>query len=246
VRERLLEPLGLRNTGEAPPTATAPERALGHDPGRAPTWLEPVPARDYSYAVGSGSLESTADDLLAWARAIDSGAVVDLLGQSYPFGWGRREGFGRRRIEQTGMHSGFTSVLAIWPDDDLFIVQLSNVIAGSAWRDLHLGLAAIVFGQDFEWPEREPLVQVERPELERLAGSYHHPNGFDFTIELAPDGPRLGGPEQRPRVLDALGPDRLRYRFEGAELRFAPGPERAASVEWVCGSDRWTCPRLDR
>lgn len=245
VRERLLAPLGMESTGEAPRAAQAPERALGHAVGRAPTWLEPVPARNYSYAVGSGSLESTADDLLRWMKALDRGDPVDLLGQSYPYGWGKREGFGRPRIEQTGLHDGFAAVMAFYPGDDLYIVSLSNVAALGAWRELQLGLAAIVFGAELEWPERAPVVMLERAAAERLTGRFRHPDGFEFTVELAADGLRLGGPWEALHVLDPLAPGRLRYRRDGAELRFPDGPGRPASVAWIERSDERTCPRID-
>ena len=242
VRERLCAPLGLASTGEAPVAAAAPERALGHEPGRAPRWLEPVPARDFSYAVGSGSLESTVDDLYRWMKALDAKRPVDLFAPSWPYGWGRREGFGRTRFEQTGLHGGFASVMAFYPADDVFVVTLSNVLALGAWRELHIGLARIVLGQDLDWPERTPPVALDDAGAARLTGRFVHPDGFEFAIECASDGLRFvreNGKERR--VLDTLGPDRLRLRFEGVELVFPSGHEPSASVDWIQGTSRTTC-----
>jgi D-alanyl-D-alanine carboxypeptidase len=244
VRARLLAPLDMDRTGPAPAQATAPERALGHDPGPPPRGMERVPARDWSYTVGSGALESTVDDLHRWLRALDARRPVDVFASSWPYGWGKRDLDGHAAIEQTGMHSGFVAAMTLFPAENLYVVTLSNVLATGAWSELNGGLARIALGLDVDWPERAPAVVLADADAARLAGRYAHPDGHELEIVRAADGLRYidrGGP---PRWLDPLGADRLRLRSHAAELVFPAGPGRPAHVEWIGGGARVLCPRI--
>src|SRR6185436_14405679 len=199
----------------------------GHAPASGERGMRADEPRDWSYAVGSGALEATADDLLRWMRALDARRPVDLFALELPYGWGRRTRFGGKTcIEQTGMHDGFTSVMAFYPEDDLFLVQLSNLLACRAWRELPLDMAALVLDQPFEWPEHPSVVALERSAAERLTGRYRSPTGFEFGVELGPDGLGLRGiwgDATKVRPIDPLGPLRFRHRGDGAELVFPAG-----------------------
>src|SRR5688572_32800947 len=116
-------------------------------------------------------------------RALDAREPVDLLALEWPYGWGKRERFGKLCIEQTGLHDGFATVIAFYPEEDLFLVQLSNLLACRAWRELPLALAALVLDQPLEWPEHATVTALERASAARCAGRYHHPAGFDFAVE---------------------------------------------------------------
>jgi hypothetical protein len=248
LRERIYAPLELRTLGPAPLEARAPERVLGHEPAPGERAMRPVEPRDYSYAVGSGALEATAADLLSWMRALDARHPVDLFREEWPYGWGRRDRFGKLCLEQTGLHDGFATVMAFYPEEDLYLVQLSNLLACRAWHELPVGLTALVFDQPLEWPEHAPVVALERASAERCVGRYRHPGGFEFGVELAPGGLGLRGiwgDSTRLRHLDPLGTLRFRHRSDGAELTFSAGEGPAQEVEWLERDTRVLCTRLE-
>jgi hypothetical protein len=112
VRTNLLEPLGMGVTGEI---GSPYPGARGHLFGPPPTQRLATPPRDYRYAMGSGSMSSTADDLLRWLRAVDEKTLVDDQRTPWPYGWGKRS-YGRfQALEQTGMHASFAATISVVP-----------------------------------------------------------------------------------------------------------------------------------
>ena len=125
LRELVLEPLGLRNTGFETPA----DAVLGTLPGDVEA--------DPSYPVErrpSGGLWSTVGDLVEYGLAHcrdweDLHApVVEALGARYALGWWVRDGM----LDHEGSVGGYQSLLLLVPDRPLVLAVLTNSWQGSA------------------------------------------------------------------------------------------------------------------
>jgi CubicO group peptidase (beta-lactamase class C family) len=124
VRELVLEPLGLRNTGFETPGDAVP----GTLPGDV--------AADPSYPVGrrpSGGLWSTVGDLVEYGLAHCRNwpelhvPVGDALGARYALGWWVRDGV----LDHEGSVGGYQSLLLLVPEDEVVLAVLTNSWKGS-------------------------------------------------------------------------------------------------------------------
>jgi CubicO group peptidase (beta-lactamase class C family) len=125
VRELVLEPLGLRNTGFQPPG----DAVLGTLPGNV--------VADPSYPVErrpSGGLWSTVGDLVEYGLAHCRQwphlhePVAEALGAQYALGWWVRDGV----LEHEGSVGGYQSLLLLVPADLVVLSLLTNSWKGSA------------------------------------------------------------------------------------------------------------------
>jgi len=159
--ERLLEeeifvPLGMRDSGLESNSAVIARRASGYRPdGKVFANADYV---DASWLFSAGAIYSTLDDLLKWDRALRSGAVlpraqVDQMWSAthgaYGYGWQllapSPQTHGRRMVFHAGGTTGYASDLLIYPDDDVTIVLLANLLPVPL-ADLSRDLSAIAFG----------------------------------------------------------------------------------------------------
>ncbi len=125
VRELLLEPLGLRNTGFETPA----DAVLGTLPGgRAADPSYPVERRP------SGGLWSTVGDLVEYGLAHCERwpdlhqPIADALGAQYALGWWVRDGM----LDHEGSVGGYQSLLLLIPADTVVLAVLTNSWQGSA------------------------------------------------------------------------------------------------------------------
>jgi D-alanyl-D-alanine carboxypeptidase len=153
IRKNILLPLGLVGTGYEHVAEIVPERVPGYrvQNGR----IEPAAYLAMSLPYAAGAIYSTADDLLAWQRALAaakpiSRTSVDLMfanhGYGYGFAWGIQRQFGRRQFVHAGGINGFSVVLSHYPDEDLTVIVLANVQAAPVQK-IARDLAALHFGE---------------------------------------------------------------------------------------------------
>lgn len=125
VRELVLEPLGLRNTGFETPD----DAVLGTLPGNV--------VADPGYPVerrAAGGLWSTVGDLVEYGLAHCRGwqelhrPVAEALGAQYALGWWVRDGV----LDHEGSVGGFQSLLLLVPEDETVLAVLTNSWRGSA------------------------------------------------------------------------------------------------------------------
>lgn len=195
VRERLFDPLKMRDSGDLTEDGVIAGLATGYNPGFPPSRLQHPVYVNPDWLVGSGSIYSTAHDLFLFAEAIHQRRPVDLAARTYPYGWGVRQVFGRRLWEQNGrIPLGYTSYLGLYPDDDLVVVVLSSVqvdIVEKLGRDL----AAMTLGEAYATPARHKIVNVLPQSLASYAGRYLIAPGVLMTVRAQRDRLSLAGPE---------------------------------------------------
>lgn len=152
LESRIFARLGMDDTFDGTPGPARRGNVEGYDPWgqSALTAAEPAP---YAYLKGSGSLWSTAQDLLTWSAALHGGRVLGPAAYSkfinnrqngYGYGVSIFDRFGRKTVGHDGRVSGYASDLAHYLEEETAIVVLGNV--QSAARDtIRNQVAAAVF-----------------------------------------------------------------------------------------------------
>jgi D-alanyl-D-alanine carboxypeptidase len=86
---------------------------------------------------GFNGVYSTVGDMLRWTRDLKQGALLSArsrqemfqdYGHGYGFGWYLSEKLGRKVIWHTGNdgHAGYSSIVEIFPDDQVTVIALAN------------------------------------------------------------------------------------------------------------------------
>ncbi len=154
LQQNLLGPLGLDDTGYEHTAALISFRARGYR--FASGGVENAGFIAMSVPHAAGSVYSTADDLLAWlkalkqARPISASSVALMIqdyGQGYGMGFAVQSQFGRRHLVHAGGINGFSVVLSHYPDSDTTFIVLAN-IQGAPVQKIARDLAALYFGID--------------------------------------------------------------------------------------------------
>jgi CubicO group peptidase (beta-lactamase class C family) len=111
LRDEIIAPAGLAATGHRGDAATpVPGLAMGHVPVGLRE-IEPSSPVDYSASTGSGSIYSTASDLLRWHRALSGDEVLTPESRALMFrrhvdargyGWILDERLGRSKVSMSG------------------------------------------------------------------------------------------------------------------------------------------------
>lgn len=198
VRERILEPLGMTDTGWTEDGVLAHRRAEGHKHGRVVRRWTTTEAFD-----GAGGLRSTVPDMLKFVaanvgpagspleRALrathgDRGAFGD--GARIGLGWRLEDRDGRTIVRHGGSAAGFSAMVGFDQGRGVGFVRLTNT---GRYPD-NIGLHLLRIGP-------QPAVQevTVPPELlARYAGTYELAPGTHFYIRLEDNGTLTsqGGP----------------------------------------------------
>ncbi len=133
LKSAVFDPAGMVDTAYDDVWAIVPNRVRGYDVKGGK--LRNIVYKDHS-AFAAGGLRATTADLWAFAQAFSAGKLVQpatakqmltpVLGD-YGLGWQVKQFFGHRMFNHTGDIDGFASHLAIYPDQNLIIVVLSNI-----------------------------------------------------------------------------------------------------------------------
>ena len=201
MRERVFEPLGMRETDFERRSGLRERLAVGYHLKRGRL----VPVKDLEIVVApAGSVFSCVADMALYAEAlIGSGAnrhgrvvgteaLAEMLrpqwpGESLPaMGLAFMLGhLGRHRVVgHDGGWPGFVSAFHVAPDDGVGVVVFTNTNAAFAPHDLAERALRLVLGKSAA-PEREPVAQS--PHLwPELVGVYKPPPGPNTNLRLLP------------------------------------------------------------
>ena len=195
LERRVFAPAGLESTWHTPPRTEQARQATGYVPAGIDELAEVRPPAN-AYLVGSGSLWSTAGDLLRWAEALHNGRVLSDAsyrqmtrdhGAEYGYGVSVFSRLGRDVIGHDGRVSGFASDLASYVNDGLHVVVLSNV-ESVARDEIRVRIAAATLGLPVPEPSvREFANGVVAPA--DAVGSYAF--GPNLTVHVSIDSDRL-------------------------------------------------------
>jgi D-alanyl-D-alanine carboxypeptidase len=185
VTNEVLRPLGLDDTSFCPDEQPSADRwAHGYDPqygnwpralrlGRAPAFIDPAPI-NMEVVSSAGGLCSTVTDLARWPGLLRSfldpasyremsRPTVLADGNKVPYGLGLqiREFGSHPAVSHGGVVTGFISVVADFPEDDVTVAMLVN----SRLLNLELGVQLVdrVLGAVFDEPASHWSDPLEAP-----------------------------------------------------------------------------------
>ena len=187
LNENFFQPLGMMDTGQDSQRDLVVNRASGYVPWIGSAGLGNAPLFDVSNDIGPGGLYSSAADLLKWDKALFgskvlSKASVDRMISS-DYGIGESKIANHRSIGHDGRLTGFTSFNDYYPDDDTYVVFLSNIESG-AIASIRKDLPAILFNEPFKMPaKRPPVIKLDPRTVDSYVGRYQVAPGFILTAK---------------------------------------------------------------
>lgn len=201
LKENIFDQLGMNNTGYDKAKPIIKNLASGYSiDGKG---LINADYTDPSFRAGAGALYSTVEDLYRWDQALYSEKLLPKQSfatvftahvkqnkdnqnssLSYGYGWDIDRKNNRNVIEHSGEMEGFTSDIKRYPDDKVCIIVLSNcdylhVLQPNVTK-ITKGLAAIIFGEKYELPQKRIAVN---PEIyDQYVGKYRFKEDFFLTV----------------------------------------------------------------
>jgi CubicO group peptidase (beta-lactamase class C family) len=170
LKENILVPLGMKDSGYDHYADILPKRASGYQQDFAE--VENAPYLDMALPYAAGSLYSTVEDLYKWDQALYTNKPLpNELKQklftpnqeNYGYGWDIRTipaeeaGAGQTMISHEGGINGFNTLEErIVGDHDLIVIF--NNTPGANLGDMAKGIRAILYGREPATPKR-PLVR---------------------------------------------------------------------------------------
>jgi CubicO group peptidase (beta-lactamase class C family) len=162
LAERVFRPLGMTATRTTTTTALVARRARGY------TWREGryENAAEFLAVRPSGAFLSTVADLAKWDAALAEDRVLTRASREqmwkpmrlttgalteYGFGWQLGDVDGHRRVHHGGSLPGFRAEMALFPDDGLTVILLTNA-DGAQPDTLAAGVARIYFSASTQRP----------------------------------------------------------------------------------------------
>jgi CubicO group peptidase (beta-lactamase class C family) len=244
VREEFFEPAGMKDSGTFRDDVIIPGRASGYQPWTGETGLRNAPPYDKTILTGAASFYSTSGDLYSWCRALQEAKFFDMKKLGHPYGWGEREtadaGVKKRKfLEQDGRAPGFASHVAMYGDEDVVVIALSN--EEDAAVDAMAGdLAMLAYGAAAHPPAARPKAKLKN--ASEFAGRYEvRP---DFLLDVKEEGGTLllrgTGGDYLP--LEPVGVDTFFDRQLYVPVRFRRS--KAGAVDTLIWKGDYPCPKV--
>ena len=211
LHERILVPLGMKDSGLDDDDLILPERAEGYQPG--PKGI--VPMRSLSMSVGwsTGSMYSTTGDLLRWEQGLFAGKVLSassLKQMTTPGKGNYGDGvFVSRKddlevVEHGGSIDGFNSYMIYVPARNIAIIVLSNV-SGDAPDKMAGKLLDVTLGKAVTLAKPRVALPISRAEVSKFVGDYEISAQLSLKITASDEG----------LVVQASGQPPLLFSYEG-------------------------------
>ena len=170
LKEKILDPLGMTNTGYDRHATILSKRATGYQ--KTPNGYVNAAYLDMSLPYSAGAMYSTVDDLYVWDQALYTDRIISAQSKEvmfkpnlnhYAYGWvvqkasfGNGNG-GAQKIAHGGGINGFSTVIVRFPEQKHLIVLLDNTSQGL--NNLERELTNILFDQPYSMP-KQPIAEV--------------------------------------------------------------------------------------
>ncbi len=232
LRERIFEPLGMKDSGLDSDELVLPKRANGYVPG--PHGIEVARSESMTVPWSAGSIYSTTGDLLKWEHGLFGGKILNadsLKLMTTPgkgdYGLGvfieNRDGV--RVVSHGGGIEGFNTNLMYAPEKQIAVIVLSNV-NGGAPDSMGKQLMDTVLGKPVVLASEHKAVPITKEELAKFVGAYDIAPTFSLTIAIT--GDHLTGQGTGQPAIDMMyqgvknGHPRFFITQVGAEIEFVP------------------------
>jgi CubicO group peptidase (beta-lactamase class C family) len=143
----------------------------------------------------SGGLYSTIEDMYLWDRTLHTEKLIkqnsldqmfNPVTQNYGYGWGIVTLFDRKMVGHNGDMDGFQTNITRFIDDDVCIIVLSN-FGHAPIGKISVDLAAIVFGQNYDIPQKRVAKKIDFAIYDDYVGRYEVNPNFSFIISREDD-----------------------------------------------------------
>ncbi len=196
LRETFFVPLGMNNTGVHEKSLKLTNEALGYS--KQDGQYKADINWDMSWAGGAGALYSTVRDLYLWNEAVFNGKVISkeslnaaftpvVLNSGktpaegkYGYGWALGELRELEVIEHGGGLHGFISRLTRFPQHNLTVVMLTNVMPTEVTID-PLVIAEFNLWESLK-PQKSYAVAATNEDVKQYEGRYDFGNGMVLTV----------------------------------------------------------------
>ncbi|HKO45242.1 MAG TPA: serine hydrolase [Pyrinomonadaceae bacterium] len=180
LKEKILDPLGMKNTGYDLHAPIIGKRATGYQ--RAANGYQHAPYLDMSIPYAAGSMYSTVEDLYLWDQALYTDRVVSAQSKAlmykpaladYAYGWViNKAEFGNgtpaaERIMHGGGINGFNTLIIRYPQQKHLIVLLDNTSQGESLDRLQETITRILFDQPYTMPKQSIVDLLQRTIIEK-------------------------------------------------------------------------------
>jgi len=194
LRERIFDPLDMKDSGLDNDELILPRRAQGYMPGKGGLVL----ARSESMTVpwAAGSIYSTTGDLLKWEHALFGEKVMSAESfkqmttpgkGNYGLGVFVENKDGLEVVSHDGGIEGFNTHLAYAPERRIAVIVLSNVNGGAPGM-MGGQLLDVVLGKPVVLASERKAVPIEQSALAKFVGVYDLMPAFSLTIAVSGDG----------------------------------------------------------
>lgn len=232
LRERIFEPLGMKDSGLDSDEIVLPKRAEGYRPG--PHGVEVARSESMSIPWSAGSIYSTTGDLLKWEHGLFGGKILNsdslkLMTNpgkgDYGLGVFIENHDGVSIVSHGGGIEGFNTHLAYAPQEQIAVVVLSNVNSGAP-SSMGGQLMDTMLGKPVVLASERKAVPITKEELAKFTGAYDLTPTFSLTIAVA--GDHLTGQGTGQPALDLMyqgvkdGHPVFFVAQIGAEIEFVP------------------------
>jgi CubicO group peptidase (beta-lactamase class C family) len=200
LKERIFDPLGMKNTGYDHYATILDKRAAGYV--KTPNGYMNAPYLDMSLPYAAGSLYSTVEDLYLWDQALYSDRLLTAQSKelmykpnlsNYAYGWIIANAKAGSETVPTIGHgggiNGFNTLIMRYPAQKNLIVLLDNTSQGASLDKLSKSLMGILYGQPYDLPKMsvaETLLKTaEEKGIDATIAQYrdlkaHQANVYDF------------------------------------------------------------------
>ncbi|HEY6230672.1 MAG TPA: serine hydrolase [Pyrinomonadaceae bacterium] len=167
LKENILDPVGMKNTGYDHYDAIIGKRAAGYV--KTARGYRNAPYLDMTIPYAAGSLYSTVEDLFLWDQALNENKILSAASKELMFkpnlenyGYGfviTKATLGPNKLEvpviqHDGGINGFNTLILRFVRDKKLIVLLDNAAQGRSLNRLSAGLTDILYGQPYDSPKR--------------------------------------------------------------------------------------------
>jgi CubicO group peptidase (beta-lactamase class C family) len=202
LRERIFDPLYMKDSGLDTDELILPKRAQGYTPG--PKGL--VVARSESMTVpwAAGSIYSTTGDLLKWEHSLFGGKVLSAESLklmttpgkgNYGLGVFIADKGGVKIVSHGGGIEGFNTNLMYAPERRIAVIVLANV-NGGAPGEMGDQLFDTVLGKPVVLASEHKAVPIAQEELAKFVGVFEIAPTFSLTVVIAGDALTVQGTNQ--------------------------------------------------
>lgn len=204
LREKIFDPIGMRNTRQYDDTQVEERLAKGYE-YKLLKGFENATYFDNSFAVGSGGLISTAEDLYKWHQALLTDQFIpeglkekmyEPTNQGhYGYGWGiRKKALDHSTntliiAEHSGSVNGFGSYIARILNDSSFVVVLKNhrddtYISPAFAPNIGSEIISILYGEKINIPKssitKHIALYIGQDDFDKARGEYYRIKENDF------------------------------------------------------------------